>query len=79
MAKTLFDISDDKTYSIYDATYRLAQKSKKCGTKAIVEWAEKNAARQTYGGLFAWRLVLFVLGPFDTTHNDATMFSVRRV
>jgi len=28
MAKTLFDISDDKTCSIFDTTYRLAQKSK---------------------------------------------------
>jgi len=28
MTKTLFDIFDDKTYSIFDATYRLAQKSK---------------------------------------------------
>jgi len=28
MAKTLFDIPDDKTYNIFDATYRLAQKSK---------------------------------------------------
>jgi len=28
MVKTLFDIPDDKTCSIFDATYRLAQKSK---------------------------------------------------
>jgi len=27
MAKTLFDIPDDKICSIFDATYRLAQKS----------------------------------------------------
>jgi len=38
MAKTLFDILDNKTCNIFDAIYRLAQKIEKlCGTKAIVE------------------------------------------
>jgi len=71
MAKTLFDIPDDKTCNIFDAIY-CAQKSKNYGAKVIVEWAEKNATRQTYGySPNDW--VLFVLGPLDATHNDATI------
>jgi len=37
MVKTLFDISDDKTYSIFDAIYHLAKIEKLCRTKAIIE------------------------------------------
>jgi len=37
MAKTLFDIPDDKTRSIFDATYRLAQKSKNYAGQKQVE------------------------------------------
>jgi len=41
MAKTLFDIPDDKTCSIFDATYRLAQKSKNyAGQKHL--WSEQK-------------------------------------
>jgi len=53
MVKILFDIPDDKTCSIFDATYCLTQKSKNyMGQKQL--WSEqKNATRQTYDGLFA--------------------------
>jgi len=40
MAKTLFDIPDNETCSIFDATYRLTQKSKNyAGQKQL--WSEK--------------------------------------
>jgi len=39
MVKTLFGISDDKNFSIFDAIYRLAQKSKNyAGQKQL--WSE---------------------------------------
>jgi len=41
MVKTLFDIPDDKTCSIFDATYRLVQKSKNyAGQKQL--WSEQK-------------------------------------
>jgi len=53
MAKTLFDILDDKTCSTFDAIYHLAQKSKNyAGQKQLWSEQEKNATRQIYSGLF---------------------------
>jgi len=41
MAKTLFDIPDNKTCSIFDSTYRLVQKSKNyAGQKQL--WSEQK-------------------------------------
>jgi len=66
MTKTLFDILNDKTCSIFDVTYSLAQKSKNYAgqkmplVKAIVSCSPNG-----------W--VLFVFGPFDTTYNDVTI------
>jgi len=51
MAKTLFKISD-KT-CIFDAIYRLAQKSKNYAGQSNCGVSRKNATRQTYNGLFA--------------------------
>jgi len=41
MAKTLFDIPDDKTCSIFDAIYRLAQKSKNYARRKQL-WREQK-------------------------------------
>lgn len=74
MAKTLFDIPDDKACSIFDATYRLAQKSKNyAGQKQL--WSEQNIMPlvKPMVGCSPDGWVLFVLGPFDATHNDATI------
>ncbi|KYN23462.1 hypothetical protein ALC57_04098 [Trachymyrmex cornetzi] len=60
MSKALFDIPIDKTCLIFDATYRLVKKSKNySGQKQ--SWSEQKKCH------------LFVLGPFDATHNDATI------
>jgi len=54
MAKTLFDIFDDKTCSIFGATYRLAQKSKNYAEQKQL-WSEqkKKCHSSNLDGLFA--------------------------
>ncbi|KYN03208.1 hypothetical protein ALC62_05954 [Cyphomyrmex costatus] len=74
MSKALFDIPKDKTCLIFDATYRLVKKSKNYfGQNQL--WSEQKKMpliKPMVGCTFdGW--VQFVLGPFDATHNDATI------
>jgi len=74
MTKTLFDTPDDKTCSIFDATYRLAQKSKNyAGQKQLWSEQKKMPVVKPIVGFSPDGWVLFVLGPFDATYNDATI------
>jgi len=73
MAKTLFDIPDDKT-CIFDATYHLAQKSKNyAGQKQLWSEQKKMPLVKSMVGCSSDGWVLFVLGLFDATHNHATI------
>jgi len=74
MAKTLCDIPDDKTCSLSDATYRLAQKSKNYAEQKQL-WSEqkKMSLVKLMMGCSPDNWVFFVLGPFDATHNEATI------
>lgn len=74
MSKVLFDIPDDKTCIIFDATYRLAQKSKNfAGQKQLWSEQKKMPLVKPMVGCSSDGWVLFVLGPYDATHNDATI------
>jgi len=75
MAKTLFDIPDNKTFNIFDVTYRLVQKSKNyAGQKQL--WSEQKKmpfVKSMWVDCLLNGWILFVLGPFDATHNNATI------
>lgn len=74
MAKILFDIPDDKACVIFDATYRLAQKSKNfSGQKQLWSEQKKMPLVKPMVGCTPDGWVHFVLGPFDATHNDASI------
>ncbi len=74
MAKILFDISDDKACCIFDATYRLAQKSSNfAGQKQLWSEQKKMPLVKPMVGCTPDGYILYVLGPFDATHNDATI------
>lgn len=74
MSRTLFDIPYDKVGFIFDATYRLAQKSANfAGQKQL--WSEQKKAPlvKPMVGCLPDGFVSYVLGPFDAKHNDATI------
>jgi len=68
----LFDIFDDKTCSIFDATYHLAQKSKNYAEQKQL-WSEQKKSHSLNLWVVCLGWVLFILEPFDATHNDATI------
>jgi len=78
MAKTLFNIPNDNTY-IFDAIYRLARKSKNYAEQKQL-WSEqkKMPLVKPMVGCLPNGWILFVLGPFNVTHNDATMLDCFR-
>jgi len=75
MAKTLFDIPDDKTCSIFDATYRQSKNY----TEQKQLWSEqkKMSLVKPMVGCSPDDWVLLVLGPFNATHNDPTYYITR--
>ncbi|KYN03209.1 hypothetical protein ALC62_05955, partial [Cyphomyrmex costatus] len=74
MSKALFDIPKDKTCLIFDATYRLVKKSKNYfGQNQLWSEQKKMPLIKPMVGCTSDGWVQFVLGPFDATHNDATI------
>lgn len=75
MAKILFDIPDENGSCVFDATYRLVQKSKNyAGQKQLWSEQKKMPLMKPMVGCAPDGYILFVLGPFDATHNDAIIF-----
>jgi len=74
IAKTLFDIPDDKTCSIFDTTYCLTQKLKKYGGKnnCGVSKRKCHSSNQMVSCSSSVGYFLF----FDATHNDATYYKI---
>lgn len=74
IARTLFDIPNDRGCAIFDATYRLCQKSKNfAGQKNMWSEQKKLPLMKPMVGCTPDGYILFVLGPYDATHNDATI------
>ncbi|XP_058797712.1 uncharacterized protein LOC131667948 [Phymastichus coffea] len=74
MAKILFDITDDKACLVFDATYRLVQKSSNfAGQKQLWSEQKKMPLVKPMVACAPDGYILFVLGPFDARHNDATI------
>lgn len=74
MAKTLFDVNDENGFCLFDATYRFVQKSKNfAGQKQLWSEQKKMPLEKPMVGCAPDGYVLFVLGPYDATHNDATI------
>lgn len=72
MAKALFDIDDQNGICCFDATYRFVQKSKNfAGQKQLWSEQKKMPLTKPMVGCAPDGYVLFVLGPYDATHNDA--------
>lgn len=74
MSQTLFDIPVNKGCVIFDGTYRLCQKSKNfAGQKNLWSEQKKLPLIKPMVGCTPDGYVLFVLGPYDAKHNDATI------
>lgn len=74
MAKALFDLSDQNGVCCFDATYRFVQKSKNfAGQKQLWSEQKKMPLTKPMVGCAPDGYVLYVLGPYDATHNDATI------
>lgn len=74
VAKTLLDIPDDKGCCVFDGTYRLVQKSKNfAGQKMLWSEQKKSPLYKPMVGCAPDGYILFVFGPFDANHNDATI------
>lgn len=74
MAKALFDVGDENGVCLFDATYRLVQKSKNfAGQKQLWSEQKKMPLMKPMVGCAPDGYVLFVLGPYDATHNDAVI------
>lgn len=73
-AKVLFDIGDENGLCCFDATYRFVQKSKNfAGQKQLWSEQKKMPLLKPMVGCAPDGYVLFVLGPYDATHNDAVI------
>ncbi|RLU15916.1 hypothetical protein DMN91_011673 [Ooceraea biroi] len=65
---------DDEACIVFDATYRLAQKSANyAGQKRLWSEQKKMPLAKPMVGCSSDGVVLYVFGPFDATHNDATI------
>ena len=74
MAKKLFEILDDKACIIFDATYILTQKSKDySGQKQLWSDQKKMPLVKPMIGCTDDGYIAFASGPFDATHNDASI------
>lgn len=72
IAKALFDVKDENGVCLFDATYRFVQKSKNfAGQKQLWSEQKKMPLTKPMVGCAPDGYVLFVLGPYDATHNDA--------
>ena len=74
MAKKLFGIPDDKACCIFDATYRLTQKSKNfAGQKMLWSEQKKMPLVKPMVGCTPNGYITHVFGPYDANHNDAVI------
>lgn len=74
IAKALFDVSDENGVILFDATYRFVQKSKNfAGQKQLWSEQKKMPLTKPMIGCAPDGYVLYVLGPYDATHNDAVI------
>lgn len=74
MAKALFDLGEENAVCLFDATYRFVQKSKNfAGQKMLWSEQKKMPLTKPMVGCAPDGYVLYVLGPYDATHNDAVI------
>lgn len=74
IAKALFDVGDQNGVCLFDATYRFVQKSKNfAGQKQLWSEQKKMPLTKPMVGCAPDGYVIYVLGPYDATHNDATI------
>lgn len=72
IAKALFVTGDLNGVCLFDATYRFVQKSKNfAGQKQLWSEQKKMPLTKPMVGCAPDGYILYVLGPYDATHNDA--------
>lgn len=74
IASTLFDVQPDQTLTVWDATYRLIQKSANFSSqRKFYSLHKKLALHKAMVGVAADGFIAFVFGPFPANMNDASI------
>jgi len=74
ISSALFEIGEENGCVIFDATYRVVQKSQNfSGQKELWSEQKKMPLNKPMVGCAPDGYILFVLGPYDAKHNDAAI------